>query len=296
MEIYILLNHNRIGPFSQDATQTLLRQGTVSPEDLAWRPGMPEWLPLREVLDAPAACAPDSVQPAPPILEDANADFKPATEEQRAFLRFFATSIPDDLSLAQAEELTAAICAEPAAEDRLALWYSVRTRLHPELFPPETPPKKSDRADFFLDCCQTAGATYFTDVTKAHCEVLLKFLDVKFPRWGANEAVAVESYFFPAIAEKFPQLVNKSWRGRLHYREGPVSTVGAGHKTTKLHRPALSPFGAIFRGFLLGLLILALLYAIHRVWQNQAAPPPPPKKAAAALPTIGPKLQPSESG
>jgi hypothetical protein len=139
-------------------------------------------------------------------------------------------------------------------------------RLHPDLFAAEIQAKRADRVQLFLELCQTAGADYFTGVTKAHCQVLVTFLDVKFPRWDAHEGTAVEDYFFPAIAEKFPQLVNKPWRGRLHYREGPVSGAGAARKapTARLVHSTTSPVAAIVRGIVLGLLILAVLYLIHR--------------------------------
>jgi len=75
----------------------------------------------------------------------------------------------------------------------------------------------------------------------------------------------MESYFFPAVAEKFPQLVNKPYRNRFHYREGLLAP-GATRKnpTSKLARKPASPIAAIFRGLMLGLVILAVLYLIHR--------------------------------
>ena len=49
MDIYILRDGEEIGPFGKETTQTLLTQGSVAENDLAWRPGMPDWVPLNEI-------------------------------------------------------------------------------------------------------------------------------------------------------------------------------------------------------------------------------------------------------
>ena len=64
MEIYILRDGKQTGPFSEEATQSLLKQGAIMINDLAWQPGLPQWLPLHAVL-YPAA-QPGSTPPAPP--------------------------------------------------------------------------------------------------------------------------------------------------------------------------------------------------------------------------------------
>ena len=262
MDIYILRNHRQIGPFSDDATQTLLRQGTVSAEDLAWRPGIPKWLPLGEVLNTLSSGTGES--PSPPAVP-AGANPEPATAQQTAFLSYFGIVLPEGITKEASEELISAATADPANAERLTQWNEERLRLHPDLFAAEVPTKKVDRVQVLLERCQTDGAAYFTGVTKAHCQVLVTALDVKFPRWDADEAGAVENYFFPAIAEKFPQLVNKAWRGRLHYREGAASATGATRKapTARLVHSSTSPVAAIARGILLGLVILAALLLIH---------------------------------
>ena len=148
------------------------------------------------------------------------------------------------------------------------MWQVDRMRLHPDLFTAEEQAKKENRAQFFFDLCETAGADYFTGVTKAHCKVLVSFLDVKFPRWDAKDAEATERYFFPAVAEKFPQLVNKAWRGRFRYGEGLLAPrVKAARKspTAKLVQPADSAWRAIARGVVLGLCILGVLYVVYYV-------------------------------
>ena len=50
MNIYILRDGKEDGPYSEEATQNLLKQGNVLIGDLAWRAGMPGWLPLHAVL------------------------------------------------------------------------------------------------------------------------------------------------------------------------------------------------------------------------------------------------------
>jgi hypothetical protein len=148
--------------------------------------------------------------------------------------------------------------------------------------------RKEDRVQLFFDLCQTAGADHFTGVTKAHCQVLVAFLDVKFPRWDADQAEATERYFFPAIAEKFPQLVNKAWRGRLHYGDG-ASVSGRTRHSPAIKAPEkpATAFGAIVRGVFVGLFILAVLYLVYLSRQEAGKIPPKAveKSAAAMRPT-----------
>src|SRR4029434_9207989 len=50
MDIHILRDGKQTGPFSEETVQVLLKQGSILINDLAWQPGMPEWLPLHAVL------------------------------------------------------------------------------------------------------------------------------------------------------------------------------------------------------------------------------------------------------
>ena len=68
MDIYILRDGKEIGPFSEETTQTLLKQGSVVIGDLAWRPGMEKWVPLHDVL-YPAPPPPPQAQTPPPHPE-----------------------------------------------------------------------------------------------------------------------------------------------------------------------------------------------------------------------------------
>jgi hypothetical protein len=263
MDIYILRHQKQLGPFSDDAAHTLLRQGTISMDHLAWRPGLAEWQPLSVVLNVASGPSPDGHDQPPPVPSPSAAE--PATPQQLALLTYLGIPFLGGLSRHAAEDLVAEASDEPRYSPLLARWNQERLRLHPELFAEEIKAKKADRVQYYLECCQTEGAEYFSDVTKAHCQVLVAFLDVKFPRWDARETGAMEAYFFPAIAEKFPQLVNKAWRGKFHYLDG-TSAGGVTRKspTSRLVRRPVSPVAAISRGIVIGLVILAALYGIHR--------------------------------
>jgi len=281
MDIYILHAGQQIGPFSEDATQILLQQGTVSDTDLAWRPGGADWLPLKEVLAAQRPA--DSGESAAPPATPAAPTIEPATAAQIAFLSYFAVFTPKDLSKEDAEEMITKTTSDPKSTERLALWKEERVRLHPELFAQEANGQPKDRVQVFFERCTSEGAKYFSGVTKAHCQVLVTFLDVKFPRWDAQEANALEQYFFPAMAEKFPQLVNKQWKGRLHYGRSPAAAnASSTSHSGDAARKSSSPFAAIVRGILFGLVILAALYAWQRTRQNLKEPAPPPAEKAAA--------------
>ena len=102
MDIYILRNDKQIGPFSDDATQTLLRQGTISAEDLAWRPGIANWRPLGEVLNTPSIPATGPGDAPPDVPSGPNSE--PATARQIAFLSYFGSGPSAGLSKEGAEE------------------------------------------------------------------------------------------------------------------------------------------------------------------------------------------------
>ncbi len=247
----------KIGPFSEEAARVLLEQGDVEEEDLACREGAAEWEPLGEVLKTPSSA---------PAAPTSGYGAEPPTPAQMAFLSYFGIATPPGLLREAAGQIIAGAAADPQSAQRLAAWQIERLRLHPDLFAAEALATKENRAQFFFDLCQTAGADYFTGVTKAHCQVLVAFLDVKFPRWDAHGAEAAERYFFPAIAEKFPQLVNKAWRGRLRYGEGPAAVKATRKlRTAKLARRPDLPLRAVMRGLVLGLCILGVLYLAHRV-------------------------------
>lgn len=272
MDIYIVHQGQESGPYSEKAAAHLLAQGSVEESDLAWRQGLPDWQPLGQVLAAeparPAAGKPKTAASAPsaeakPASTPAAGDNEPATPKQKALLTFLHLSMPADLSRDHASRMINDAMENPQLAERLTLWNEERLRLHPELFAAEIQAKKENRAQHFLELCQTTGAEYFNEISKAHCQVLVSFLDVKFPNWSAREAEAAEHYFFPAVAEKFPQLVRKQWRGRLHYADGgkvSAEIIRGASSTSKLRRTSVSPMMAVVRGLLLGAFVLGVLY------------------------------------
>jgi len=262
MDIYILRDGKKIGPFSEEAVRTLLKQGDVQEVDMACRHGVSDWEPLVKVLETPTPA---------PLDAAPSDDMEPATAAQIAFLSYFGIVIPAGLLTDAADKLVAGAIGDPKNARRLAMWSVDRLHLYPDLFAAEAQAKMENRAQFFFDLCQTAGADYFAGVTKAHCKVLVDFLDVTFPRWDAKDAEATERYFFPAIAEKFPQLVNKAWRGRFRYGEGLLPPgVRATRKspTAKLAKASNSPAKAIARGVVLGLCVLCVLYVVRHVMRG----------------------------
>ncbi len=317
----------QIGPFSKDAAQILIRQGSVSVEDLAWRKGTEQWVPLGEVLSAmgvpveppPAAVAPAEPpetpespaavtaeaeatpahapeppavegEPAAPATPEPATPSEPATPGQLAFLNYFGIAPAPDLTKAAAETLILQASEDPQNTRRLASWEVDRFRLHPDLFNLEVEEQKSDRVQFYFDLCQTAGSDHFTGVTKAHCQVLLGFLDVNHPRWDANPVEATERYFFPALAEKFPQLVNRAWRVRAQPADPSSIKARAmrGLPTIKLEKRPASFWVAVLRGFVLGLFILVVLYGVHFYLQFRKEKAADGEKTGALLVPRGP--------
>jgi hypothetical protein len=279
VNIYILRDGEKMGPFSEETLRTLLEQGDVDESDLACRQGASEWDPVGKVLETPAESPAELPPPPPPEPEP-----EPATAEQIAFLSYFGVEIPAGLQKEEAEKRVAKAKEDSKNAKRLALWEIEKLQLHPDLFAEELKARKEDRAQFFHDLCVTLGSDYFTGVTKAHCQVLVAFLDVKFPSWDGNEdADAAERYFFPAVSEKFPQLVNKAWRGKFHYGYSPAAGMANGKSpTSKLAQRPDSPVLAILRGLLLGLFVLGLLYGSYVAthggkWQIWVLPTPAPQ-------------------
>lgn len=205
MDIYILHDGQQNGPFSEETARQMLKQGVVRGTDPAWRTGMPEWLPLDNILHSEESQAAASEAPAP----------------------------------------EASTTASPTEEH---------------------PTSKTERPQRFFELCQTQGAEVIEGITRAHCQVLVGYLDGKFPNWDAgDENEAARKYFFPAVAEKFPQFVRQGWKEKLRYPQPsqPASTpkprVAAPPKaSTPPARKATSPTAAFFKGFVFGLAIVAV--------------------------------------
>jgi hypothetical protein len=299
MDIYILRSDKEVGPLSEVTVQTLLKQGSILLTDPAWRPGMAQWSPLHSVLypaasparvqrppvpDAlvsagsmpPAASArqPVSTGPVPQTRITSHATglpdvasavpVVPASAKQKAFLSFMGIAFAPDLTKDQAAVLTQEVTQAPKEPQRLALWNAERLRLHPDLFAEEIQAKKDSRASVFLRVIQTEGAEFFSKVTKAHCQVLVGALDVRFPGWDSGDPEkAAWKYVFPALAGKFPQLVASSAKGIFSF---PVQPSVVSRQTVRVRMdtpkapPKRNPLGAVFRGLIWGGVVLAVLY------------------------------------
>ena len=321
MDIYILRDGKEIGPFSEETTQTLLKQGSIREVDYAWHPGLPKWIPLTEVLRPPAPALetppppPPSAAaetPLPALSPSANLPKagESATGKQKALLAYLGIPFSSEISKDQA-----ALLVNDAMEDakngaRLVQWNTDRLKLHPELFAAEIQAKKESRATEFFEICESEGAEYFTKIAKAHCQVLVGYLDVKFPNWDEDKEAA-KKYFFPAVAEKFPQLVVRSWKGKLRYATGPKIAAEMSRQrpaTGKLRKRTKSPglpLAAIGRGLVFGVLILAMYFFVQKLFKpdgsqasahgqaENAAPkpiaPPPVAVKPETLPPIEPE-------
>ena len=314
MDIYLLRDGKEHGPFSEEMTQSFLRRGVILMEDLAWTPGLPSWSPLVQILHPPAARVDEPVMveetheliveeaPEPviekihePVAEAAKsvASREPATPKQMAFLSYLGIAFTSNTTKEKAAVLVNEAMEDPKMAARVLQWNDDKLRLHPEIFAEEALAKKEGRAGRYFEACQREGTEYFVGVTKAHCQVLVGFLDVTYPAWEANEATAARNYFFPAVADKFPQLVHKQWRDTLKYPEGATVAVDR-KKTGPVTRPngAPSPIAALIRGVVFGLALLLALYVGKEMFTGDPAgeaPAPEPVKPVAVKPVEPPK-------
>lgn len=228
MEIYLLREQKEVGPYGAEDVRSWLDLGQVSASELAWAPGLESWVPLQSILDPDLAPEPEvQSAPEPPVAAPepvAKPILKPlprASGQQKAFLSYMGLSFAPVITADEAERLTHQVSHDPKLAARKARWEEERLDLHPELFAEELRERHANRPGYFYKLVQTEGGDCFTGVTKAHCQVLVGYLDVNHPRWDANLRDAAWHYFFPAIAEKFPQLVHKEWRPKLKFKEGP---------------------------------------------------------------------------
>ncbi|HYR58726.1 MAG TPA: DUF4339 domain-containing protein [Chthoniobacteraceae bacterium] len=265
MDIQILHDGDETGPYTEEAVQALLKDGSVRIDDLAWRPGMDDWIPLVKLL-YPAASAAAPARPAAPVDEDAAraGAREPATKRQKAFLSYLGIAFPPEITREDASLLVNDAMENPKDPARVARWNDERLRLYPELFAAEIQARKENRAQRYFEICQEEGAACFDKVTRAHCQVLVGHLDVRFPNWDANEREAPWKYFFPALAEKFPQLVTEEGKEKLKQLEGARAPEPAAHSSPVVARTrSSSPVKkilALVRGAIIGLVILAALW------------------------------------
>lgn len=259
MDIYILRDGKETGPFSEEETQRMLKQGEALINDLAWRHGMPEWIPLHSVL-YPAGASAAPVPPPPPAEEPPRVPAEPATARQKAFLSYIGVRFEPEISKEQAALLVNDAMENPRDPARVARWNDDRLKLHPDLFAAEIQARKEQRSTRFFELCQTEGAECLEGVTKAHCQVLVSYLDVKYPHWDANETEAAWNYFFPAVREKFPQLVRKEWKDKLNFPQGPkIAPELARRPVVVATRKRTSPFVLLARGLAFGLILVGVV-------------------------------------
>ncbi|MGV3534147.1 MAG: GYF domain-containing protein, partial [Chthoniobacteraceae bacterium] len=258
MEIYILRDGKEAGPYSEEDTQRMLKQGDVRITDLAWKKGMQEWIPLHSVLYP----APEAATPAQEVAATAaplSVPAEPATAKQKAFLNYVGVRHEAGITKEQAAMLVNEAMENPREPARIARWNVDRLKLHPDLFAEEIQARKEQRTARFFDLTQTEGAKCVEGVTKAHCQVLVNYLDVKFPHWDANETEALWNFFLPAVAEKFPQLVRKEWKDKLKFPQGPKVAPELKRRpvvAAKVKRP--SPLALVARGMAITLIVIGL--------------------------------------
>lgn len=312
MDIYILRDGKEIGPFSEETTKTLLQQGSIHGNDFAWHPGLPKWLPLATVL-MPAPPIHDTPPPPPPPTEPrvelptfastslAPTGVEPATEKQKALLTYLGIPFTAVITKDQAALLINETIEDPRQAGLLTKWNTDRLKIRPDLFAAEIQEQKEARAGEYFEICQTEGAEYFTKVTKAHCQVLVGFLDGKFPHWNEDPATAARKYFFPAVAEKFPQLVAAAWKGKLHYDTGAKTAADPGPKrpaTGKLRQKNASSqvrLATIARGFVFAAIFLAMFFFVKMVIapdEKKPATPPPQTGSGPLEKTVLPPVEP----
>jgi hypothetical protein len=281
-------------------------QARVEPEPTAPSPATPtapEPSPVAAAKNSEPEAKPAAEKPAEPKASDepekaisaekppagATAP-EPATAKQRAFLGYMGITVAADVGKDQAALLVSEIMESPKDPSKLARWNEDRFRLHPELFAAEIQAKKENRAGRFFELAQTEGAKCFQDLAKAHCQVLVGYLDVKFPNWDARESDATWHYFFPAIAEKFPDLVTKEWRGKLRYPSGPKVALELKNRSG-MHAPkqtSASPLWGLLQGLGIGAIALAVVVGGIRLMRFL-----PKTTEAKAAPVSSPSIVPS---
>ena len=260
-------------------------------DDLAWTPGLPAWSPLGQVLFPPQPTEQqepleESVPLAPTRSESPAGE--PATAKQKVFLSYMGVAFSSKTTKEHAAILMNEVMEDPKMDARIAQWNQEKVRLHPDIFAAELQNKREDRASRFFDACQSEGAECLTGVTKAHCQVLVGYLDVNYPNWDAHGADAARSSFFAAVAEKFPQLVRKEWRDKLKYPDGPRIGEGLAQAlpAPQKYTPP-SAAGALLRGAVVGLVLLLALYVAVQIFSSDPAESEP-APASGNPPAIAP--------
>jgi len=314
MEILILRDGQQAGPYSEEAVHTLLSNGEVRLGDMAWRKGMGDWLPLGEILGVTTDTVVPTSTPLPASQASASAEetvaparvelklptIESASQRQKALLTYLCIPFSSDLTKEKAALLLNDALESPKHSVALKRWEDDRLRLYPDLFADEIKARKENRAQQFLEICQTEGADHFEGIAKAHAQVLVAYLDVHHPNWDHPDRA--KTYFFAAVSEKFPQLVKKNSRGQFKFPEGPRVSDEVTGGTVRKSRPKRSPIAAVFRGIFLGLLILSALYGAKSFYERHGtdglfalgkSSAPAPTPAAEIAPAPAPESAPA---
>jgi hypothetical protein len=309
MEIYILRDGKETGPFNEETTRSLLKSGALMINDLAWITGLSNWTPLVQVLHPSAKSGETTTQ------METKPSQEPATGRQKAFLSYLGVTFPTDTTKERAAIFVSEAVENPKSVARVKQWDEDRLKLHPELFAEELRAKRENRPSVFFELCHKEGAERFVGVTKAHCQVLMGYLDVRFPNWDAHDPAITLEYFFAAIAEKFPQVVRKRWRGKFKFPD-PRKVAKELLNKSRVGRTPQAPVlgGVLVRGFVVGLVILLVGYvgkellsksdAAHRggstapsatAFGKLAGPQDQPPKFAPQSASIAPASEPAAS-
>ena len=288
MDIFIIRNGEQAGPYDDAAVEALLAQGGVGPQDLAWRNGLPRWLPLAEVMQTHSSTAPEPPKPPEKSLGNAAQD-EPATAKQRAFLKYLGAEFPDHLGKARAALAVSDAMENAKLQARIRKWHDEKLRLHPELFQDELDLRRANRASRYLESIQTEGAEVLQDVTKAHVQVIVESLDKRHPNWESEPQRAIWEYLFPSIAEHFPQLVQPAYKGRLKLGAMPRAAApppprAAAGTIAPPPKPP-STFGAMMRGVFLGMLVLGAIVGGLHYWQQRNAGKDDTRQQTAGAPS-----------
>lgn len=68
VQYFFVINGQQSGPYTLDQIPQLIQQGTVQPNTLAWKAGMPNWLPASNIAELAAFFA-QTPPPVPPQNE-----------------------------------------------------------------------------------------------------------------------------------------------------------------------------------------------------------------------------------
>lgn len=66
-QLYLLQNQEQAGPFPSEAVRQMLEQGGISPTDLVWGEGMPDWVTAESIFGVITRPEEEPVRPAPPV-------------------------------------------------------------------------------------------------------------------------------------------------------------------------------------------------------------------------------------